>query len=85
MCVVIFLQIIKAQIKSPHPPSLLLDCLAKPQCASPYVLDILCKCVCVCVCGCIVRCQQAPEACAVYPFQDPSNAAIPFKAVSGVQ
>lgn len=40
--------------------------------------------ICVCVCGCIARCQQAPQACTVYPFQNPSNAAIPFKAVSGV-
>lgn len=31
-----FLQIMKAQIQSPH-PSLLFDCLDKPQCVSPHV------------------------------------------------
>lgn len=60
-CVVIFLQIIKAQIKSPHPPLMLVDCLDKPQCVSPYVFTFCANlCVWLCGCGCIVRCQQAP-------------------------
>uniref|UniRef100_A0A1A8GYE0 Uncharacterized protein n=1 Tax=Nothobranchius korthausae TaxID=1143690 RepID=A0A1A8GYE0_9TELE len=33
---------------------------------------------------CIVRCQRAPSACTVNPFQNPSDAAIPFKTASGV-
>lgn len=79
-----FLQIIKAQIQSPHPSLMLFDCIDKPQCASLYVFDVLCKRMCDRVRACIVRCQQAPQACTVCPFQNPSNAVIPFKAVSGV-
>uniref|UniRef100_A0A1A8UZ32 Uncharacterized protein n=1 Tax=Nothobranchius furzeri TaxID=105023 RepID=A0A1A8UZ32_NOTFU len=33
---------------------------------------------------CVVRCQRAPGACTVNPFQSPSDAAIPFKTASGV-
>lgn len=44
------------------------------------VSDVSCKCVC----GCIVRCQQAAQACTVYPFQTPPMQRFPLKAVCGV-
>lgn len=82
-----FLQMIKAQNQSPYPLIYFVWLFRKASmCYSVCVFAQVCACiiVCVCVCVSIVRCQQALQACTVYPFQNPFNAAIPFKTVSGV-
>ena len=73
----------KAQIQSPHPSLALFDCLEKPQYASPYVWHIVQMCVSVCV---WLYCKMSAGSLSLHciSIPNPSDAAIPFKAVSGV-
>lgn len=81
-----FLRIIKAQIPNPRPSSVS-DSIDKPQRASLCVLFSFFSHANVRVRACIVRCQRAPRHIEKKNNPNPqkkTNAAIPFKAASGV-